>query len=161
MPPVCLGDRADKNERSHPFLPEKCSQEIFFKVLNILLGTLKNEVRHLWSDEARGGGIWAKGTIKLSVDEQNQLHRGLNTGQSFRALSGIMNRSAGTLSWECHLGSTRQSYDAVHGRDWVQTRRRRGPCRLLLESPLTGQVHAQILERTEHLHFFSKVVSVF
>ena len=26
-------------------------------------GALKNEVQHLWSNGAGGGGIWAKGTI--------------------------------------------------------------------------------------------------
>ena len=75
---------------------------------------------------------------QLSVDERNQLQRGLNAGQSLRALSGIMNRSPGTLSRECRRGGTRQSYDAVRGRDWAQTHRRRGPCKLLPGSPLTG-----------------------
>ncbi|MBU2718547.1 helix-turn-helix domain-containing protein [Acidithiobacillus ferridurans] len=68
---------------------------------------------------------------QLSVDERNQLQRGLNAGQSLRALSRIMNRSPGTLSRECRRGGTRQSYDAVRGRDWAQTHRRRGLCRLL------------------------------
>jgi len=27
------------------------------------VGALKNEVQHLWSNGAGGGGIWAKGTI--------------------------------------------------------------------------------------------------
>ena len=68
---------------------------------------------------------------QLSVDEWNQLQRGLNAGQSLRALSRIMNRSSGTLSRECRRGGTRQSYDAVCGRAWAQTHRRRGLCKLL------------------------------
>ena len=85
---------------------------------------------------------------QVSVDERNQLQRGLNAGQSLRALSRILNRSPGTLSRECRRGGTRQSYDAVRGRDWAQRHRRRGPCKLLPGSPLTKQVHALILERT-------------
>ena len=35
---------------------------------------------------------------QLSVDERNQMQRGLNAGQSLRALARSMNRSPGTLS---------------------------------------------------------------
>ena len=86
---------------------------------------------------------------QLSVDERNQMQRGLNAGQSLRALARSMNRSPGTLSRECRRGDgSRHSYDAVRGRDWAQTQRRRGPCKLLPGNPLTEQVHALILERT-------------
>ena len=85
---------------------------------------------------------------QLSVDERNQMQRGLNAGQSLRALARSMNRSPGTLSRECCRGGSRHSYDAVRGRDWAQTQRRRGPCKLLPGNPLTEQVHALILERT-------------
>jgi len=85
---------------------------------------------------------------QLSVDERNQMQRGLNAGQSLRSLARSMNRSPGTLSRECGRGGSRHSYDAVRGRDWAQTQRRRGPCKLLPGNPLTEQVHALILERT-------------
>lgn len=85
---------------------------------------------------------------QLSVDERNQLQRGLNAGQSLRALAKIMDRSPSTLSRECGRGGSRHSYDAVRGRDWAQTHRRRGPCKLLPGNSLTKQVHALILERT-------------
>jgi len=85
---------------------------------------------------------------QLSVDERNQMQRGLNAGQSLRALARSMNRSPGTLSRECCRGGSRHRYDAVRGRDWAQTQRRRGPCKLLSGSPLTEQVRALILERT-------------
>jgi IS30 family transposase len=85
---------------------------------------------------------------QLSVDERNQMQRGLNAGQSLRSLARNMNRSPGTLSRECGRGGSRHSYDAVRGRDWAQTQRRRGPCKLLPGNPLTEQVHALILERT-------------
>ena len=53
---------------------------------------------------------------QLSVDERNQMQRGLNAGQSLRALARSMNRSPGTLSRECRRGDgSRHSYDAVRG----------------------------------------------
>ena len=85
---------------------------------------------------------------QLSVDERNQMQRGLNAGQSLRALARSMNRSPSTLSRECGRGGSRHSYDAVRGRDWAQKQRRRGPYKLLPGNPLTEQVHALILERT-------------
>lgn len=85
---------------------------------------------------------------QLSVDERNQMQRGLNAGQSLRALARSMHRSPSTLSRECRRGGSRHSYDAVRGRDWAQTQRRSGPCKLLPGNPLTVQVHALILERT-------------
>lgn len=44
---------------------------------------------------------------QLSVDERNQLQRGLNAGMSVRALSRVMHRSPGTLSRECRRGGNR------------------------------------------------------
>jgi len=85
---------------------------------------------------------------QLSVDERNQMQRGLNAGQSLRSLARSMGRNPSTLSREYRRRLLQSSYDAVQGRDWAQTQRRRGPCKLLPGNPLTEQVHALILERT-------------
>lgn len=93
--------------------------------------------------EVRNGKVSA-----VIWDERNQLQRGPNAGQSLRVLSRIMNRSPGALSRKCRRGGSGHSYGAVHGRDSAQTPRRHGPRKLLPGSPLTGKLHALILQRS-------------
>jgi len=72
---------------------------------------------------------------QLSEDERNQLQRGLNEGMSLSAVARSMGRNPSTLSRECRRGLLQSSYEAVRGGEWARSHRRRGPCKLLPESP--------------------------
>ena len=84
---------------------------------------------------------------QLSVDERNPLQGGLNAVESMRAMARVMHRRPGPLSRECRRGGSRESQDAVRGREWAGRHRRRGPRKLVPGSPLTEQGRALILER--------------
>lgn len=84
---------------------------------------------------------------QLSMDERNQLQRGLNQGMSLRALARELQRNVSTLSRECARGWLKSSYDAVSGRETAQARRRRGVRKLVAGNALTEQVTTIILEQ--------------
>ncbi len=82
---------------------------------------------------------------QLSPDEQSLLQRGLNAGESVRSMARQMGRSPSTLSREVHRGICGKTYDAVGGRGWARSHRRRGRWKLVPASPLTEKVESLIL----------------
>lgn len=56
-----------------------------------------------------------------------------------------MGRSPSTLSREVHRGICGKTYDAVGGRGWARSHRRRGRWKLVPASPLTAKVESLIL----------------
>lgn len=83
---------------------------------------------------------------QLTSDERNLLQRGLNEGKGVRRLASEMKRSPSTISREIRRGLGEQkTYDAVIGREWARSHRRRGARKLVPGSPLTATVEGLIL----------------
>ena len=84
---------------------------------------------------------------QLTPEHRNQIQRGLNQGLTIRGIASQLGRSPSTVSREIRRGLVGETYDAVHGREEAQRRRRKGIRKLVEGGSLTNAVTHAILQR--------------
>lgn len=79
---------------------------------------------------------------QLTMDERNSIHRGLNEGQSCRAIAKRLNRPTSCVTREVARNTVGVSYDAGGAAVASRVCRRRGPIKLKAGSALWSRVRA-------------------
>ncbi len=106
---------------------------------------------HLWLHES--GGVRPRATrprppLRLSLDEREEISRGLAKGLSATAIAAQLGRSTSTISREVNRNSTSTGYRAVRADRMAQARTRRTrPPKLAQHPALRAVVEQRLAER--------------